>query len=83
MRLTVRLDPEIYVAAKELAAEEKISTGEAVNEIARRGLAARPVRKKFTMPTKKVGMKIDCTNVVEVLDYLDRVDGPESEERVS
>ena len=41
MRTTVRLDPEVAAAAERLRRERNIGLGEAVNELARAGLALR------------------------------------------
>jgi hypothetical protein len=41
MRTTLRLDPEVLSAARQIAAARSISIGEALSELARRGLEAR------------------------------------------
>lgn len=74
MRTTVRLDPDVAAAAEELRRQRHIGLGEAVNELARAGLArSRPVT-PFRQRTESVGVKIDATNVAEALELLDHYD---------
>lgn len=80
MRLTVRLDPEIYAAAKSLAAEREIGIGEAVNELAHRGLTVGDKRKRYKHMSDDMGMLIECTNIGEVLEYLEHEDELDDEE---
>lgn len=72
MRLTVRFDDEVYAAARKLAAERDISVGTAINDLARAGLKQPPKHEEFVQITYPMGMKVDCTNIGEVLDLLDR-----------
>lgn len=77
MRTTVRLDPEVAAAAEQLRRERRIGLGEAVNELARTGLARSPRSSKpFRQRTASVGLKVDVTNVAEALELLDQ-DGVE------
>ncbi len=77
MRTTVRLDPEVAAAADRLRKERHIALGEAVNELARAGLARisreeQPTR--FRQRTAPVGLQIDVSNVANALELLDRYD---------
>lgn len=75
MRTTVRLDPEVAAAAEGLRRERHIGLGEAVNELARAGLARggnAPAR--FRQRTASVGLRIDVTNVADTLELLDADD---------
>ncbi|WP_068398298.1 CopG family transcriptional regulator [Kribbia dieselivorans] len=75
MRTTVRLDPEVAVAAERLRRERHIGLGEAVNELARAGLARQVVpTPPFQQRTASVGLKVDVTDVAEVLEFLDAQD---------
>ncbi|MCP1388553.1 hypothetical protein M5J20_10245 [Corynebacterium sp. TA-R-1] len=71
MRLTIRVDGEVYAAAKEEAAARGVSIGQAINEFARVGLKHTPAVEPFVQKTYPMGMKLDCTNIAEVLDLLD------------
>jgi len=42
MRLSVRLDEDVYTAALALAKSERISIAEAINRLVRRGVEGRP-----------------------------------------
>lgn len=76
MRTTLRLDPEVAAAAERLRRERRIGLGEAVNELARAGLARaneRPAR--FQQRTTSVGLRVDVTSVADALEMLDNDDG--------
>ena len=81
MRTTVRLDPEVAAAAEQLRRERHIGLGEAVNELARAGLA-RSQKVKWVEPfrqrTAGVGVKIDVTNIADTLELLDHYDAEET-----
>lgn len=76
MRTTVRLDPEVQAAAEQLRRKRNIGLGEAVNELARAGLArereVRPTR--FRQRTARVGLRVEVTNIAETLELLDQYD---------
>lgn len=74
MRTTVRLDPEVAAAAEQLRRERHIGLGEAVNELARAGLARGEKAVRFRQRTANVGLKIDVTNVADALELLDSYD---------
>lgn len=75
MRTTVRLDPEVEAAAQRLRRERGIGLGEAVNELARAGLAREPRTGRFKQRTTNVGLRVDVTNIAEALELLDQHDG--------
>lgn len=80
MRTTVRLDDDVAAAAERLRRERHIGLGEAVNELARAGLAHRNAeRKPFRQRTASVGLRVDVSNVAEVLEVLDDVDRREAD----
>lgn len=75
MRTTVRLDPDVAAAAEQLRRERHIGLGEAVNELARAGLAQPTEQpKSFVQRTAKTGLKVDVTNVADTLELLDQFD---------
>ena len=67
MRLTIRLDDDVYMAAKTTAAQQNSSIGHVINELARDGLKVVPDQEPFLQKPFNMGMKVDCTNVSEVL----------------
>jgi hypothetical protein len=78
MRTTVRLDPEVAAAAERLRRERHIGLGEAVNELARAGLARAEKATPFRQRTASVGLKIDVTNIAETLELLDQYDAEDA-----
>lgn len=75
MRTTVRLDPEVAAAAEQLCHERHIGLGEAVNELARAGLArGGKTAARFQQRTVSVGLRVDVTNVADALELLDAYD---------
>lgn len=74
MRTTVRLDPEVAAAAERLRRERHIGLGEAVNELARVGLARGEKTSRFRQRTASVGLKTDVTDVADALELLDQYD---------
>lgn len=74
MRTTVTLDDEVAVAVEQLRRESGVGVSAALNEIAKRGLAASPKRERFVQQTHPMGLKINVDNVAEALEHLDRLD---------
>lgn len=74
MRTTVRLDDDVAAAAEQLRRQRHLSLAEAVNELARAGLRARPRRTHFRQRTRPMRMRIDVSNVAEALDLLEDMD---------
>ncbi len=78
MRTTVTLDEDVAAALDEVRASESIGVSEAVNLLARQGAAARRAatrdRVPFRQRTASIGLRVDVTNIGEVLDVLDEDD---------
>jgi hypothetical protein len=70
MRTTIRLDTEVAAAAERLRRERHVGLGEAVNELARAGLARGTETRRFRQRTAKVGLTIDVTDVADALELL-------------
>ena len=75
MRTTVSLDEDVAAAVQRLRAERNIGLSEAVNELARAGLAVPPRHKAFRQRTANLGLRIDVSSVADALEHLD---GPEA-----
>lgn len=73
MRTTVDLADDVAAAVDELRRRESLGLSEAVNRLARAGLAADSRRgaEPFVQRTARVGVSIDVTNVAEALEQLD------------
>jgi antitoxin component of RelBE/YafQ-DinJ toxin-antitoxin module len=78
MRLTVRLDEDVYTAALALADSERISIAEAINRLVRRAVQTRPLPPKDTrrmraqsrFPTS-AGKRLITSRDVEQIDAAD------------
>ena len=75
MRTTIALDNDIQAAVERMRREEGLGLSEAVNQLARGGLAARtgvrPDSAPFVQQTARLGIRIDVTSVADALEQLD------------
>jgi hypothetical protein len=71
MRTTVDLDADVEAAVRELMRTTGIGKSQALNELARRGAARRAPRQRYEHRSVDLGLKIDVSNVGEVLGMLD------------
>lgn len=72
MRTTVVLDSDVAAEIERLR-RKGLGLSEALNLLARRGMAREPASKrvKYQHRTSRIGLKVDVTNVADVLDLLD------------
>lgn len=72
MRTTVVIDSDVAGEIERLR-REGLGLSEALNLLARRGMAKSATSKtvKYQHRTSKIGLKVDVTNVADVLDLLD------------
>jgi hypothetical protein len=72
MRTTVVIDSDV-AAEIERIRRGGLGVSEALNPLARRGTAKEATCKtvKYRHRTSKIGLKVDVTNVADVLDLLD------------
>ncbi len=71
MRTTVTLQDDVTAAVEEFRRREGTGVSEAVNRLVRAGLASRPPRATYRHRSSDLGMRIDVSNIGEVLDLLD------------
>jgi len=71
MRTTVSLEDDVVAAVEEIRRTRHIGLSEAVNELARAGMAAPRKGKVFQQRSADLGIRIDVSNVAEALDTLD------------
>ncbi len=76
MRTTINLAPDVAAAADALRRERALGLSEAVNELARAGLARGSRSKPFTQTAHDLGPGIDVSNVADALETLDGPDAP-------
>lgn len=65
------LDDDVAAAVEEIRRTKQVGLSEAVNELARAGMAAPSERRAFRQRSADLGIRIDVSNVAEALDTLD------------
>lgn len=71
MRTTVEFDDDTARAIEALRAERRLGLSEAVNELVRRGLLARPATPPFRQRTAALHVRIDVSDVAGALEVLE------------
>ncbi len=71
MRTTVSLDDDVATAVERLRRERSLGLSEAVNELIRAALSARPRQPRFRQRSRRIGLRVDVTNVAETLEILE------------
>jgi hypothetical protein len=71
MRTTVTLAADVSAAVEQLRRERSLGLSDAVNELIRRGLAARPEARRFRQVSHPVGLRIDVTDVADALEVAE------------
>lgn len=71
MRTTLTLDDDVAVEVERLRRAEGIGMSEAVNRLVRSALVSRGRRTPYVHHSDSVGLKVDVTNIGEVLGLLD------------
>lgn len=74
MRTTVEFDEDTSAAIEQLRRDAGLGLSDAVNALIRRGLVARSEPRAFRQETRRLGLKIDVSNVAEALDVLEGAD---------
>lgn len=72
MRTTVTLDDDVVAAIERLRREQGLGLSEAVNQLVRCGLHDDRPDEPFHQITYPLGMRVDVSNIGEVLDTLDQ-----------
>lgn len=67
----MRLDDDVAAEVERMRRAKGIGLSEAVNELARAGMSRSSTRHRYEHRTADIGLKVDVTNVGEVLDLLD------------
>jgi len=71
MRTTINLDDDVAAALARVRKEQDLTLSEAVNVVVRAGLANSPAPTPFHQRTAPLGLRIDVSNIGEVLEILD------------
>ncbi|MGH2365059.1 MAG: ribbon-helix-helix protein, CopG family [Chloroflexota bacterium] len=71
MRTTLKLDEDVTAAVEQVRREQGLGMSAAVNRLIRAGLAKPDKRPPYRHRTARLGIKVDVSNIGEVLDLLD------------
>ena len=71
MRTTVTIDDDVAAEIDRLRRAEGIGLSEALNRLVREGIGRPQRAKPYRHRTARLGLKVDVTNIAEVLDVLD------------
>lgn len=74
MRTTITVAPDVAAEMERLRREEGLGPSDALNLLARRGMAAPRADYVYTPRSFKMGARVDYTNIGEILDLLDQED---------
>ena len=74
VRTTVALADEVAAAVEQLRRSEGIGVSEAINRLVREGLAKPEPTARYVHQSYDLGLKMDVTNIGEVLALLDELD---------
>lgn len=77
MRTTVDLADDVAAEVARLRRENGLGLSDAVNELARAGLANRREHYEYHHKTHDMGVMIDVSNTADVLELLDDLDRSE------
>jgi hypothetical protein len=71
MRTTIDLADDVAAAVEKARRERGLGLSEAVNDLVRAGLLQREPRRPFRQKTYDLGLRVDISNIGEVLEMLD------------
>jgi Arc/MetJ family transcription regulator len=71
MRTTVSLDDDVAAAIEQVRRLEGTGVSQAVNRLIRAGLVRPEAKGSYHHRTSNLGLKLDVSNIGEVLDLLD------------
>lgn len=74
MRTTVEFDDDTSKAIEALRRERGIGLSEAVNALIRQGLVRQPAAQRFRQRTRRLGIKVDVSNVAAALEDLEGIE---------
>lgn len=71
MRTTISIDDDVAAEIGRLRRERGLGISEAVNLLARTGMRTKPGRRAFRQRTAQLGLRVDVSNIGDVLETLD------------
>ena len=76
MRTTVTLADDVVAAVEKIKRSEGVGVSEVINRLVRKGLAKPDTPSQYVHQSYDVGLKVDVTNIGEVIGMLDELDPP-------
>ena len=74
VRTTVTLEPDVAAEVEAVRRREGLGISEVVNRLIRAGMVREKPAYRYVDRSTALGLKVDITNIGEVLDLLDTVD---------
>ncbi len=74
MRTTITLADDVAAGIEKLRRERDLGLSDAVNDLVRAGLAREQPRPLFRQRTYDMGLKVDISNIGEVIELLEAED---------
>ncbi|HEU5001842.1 MAG TPA: ribbon-helix-helix protein, CopG family [Actinomycetota bacterium] len=71
MRTTITLDEDVAAAVEQVRRERSVGMSQAINDLIRAGLAAKPVRRPFKQKSYPMGLLIDVSSIANAIEYLE------------
>ena len=76
MRTTLTLQADVAAAVERLRRSDGIGVSEAVNRLAREGLAKAQASSSYEHDSYDMGQKLDVTDIGDVIGLMDETDPP-------
>ena len=71
MRTTIELAPDTAAEVARLRRERGQGVSETINELIRRGLLSEREAAPYEPKTRRLGLRVDVSNVAEAIDFLE------------
>lgn len=71
MRTTITIADDVYAELERLRREDGLGPSEALNRLARQGMARTTSRVDYVHSSSSIGLRVDVTNIGDVLELLD------------
>lgn len=71
MRTTITVAPDVAAEMERLRREEGLGPSEALNALARRGMASASQRRPYVHRAHDLGLRVDVTDVAAALELTD------------
>jgi Ribbon-helix-helix protein, copG family len=76
MRTTITFSDDVAAGIEKIRRDRGLGLSEAVNDLIRAGLMNERTEQPVEFPTYDMGMSMDVRNIGEVIEAIERDDGP-------